>query len=1462
MHKQQLHLCYRQTPRRFSLDQTRQAGVTLLLATAMIFSFVGPALAKDIDLDTLPPFLLQGVPPNLVMTLDDSGSMEAGFLPSSLIRIWDKARTAEPDPHQSAAAVLTSPDVNRIYYNPTTIYLPGADKNGESLGHADFSAAKIYAHLEDCGNGTTDLGTDYIKAFGTDYTFYCTGELGQTDPPSAAYYHLYDPGNLYNTNPDSNVVCNAGGSLDPVCNLCGDDFSGPNEDTPDACFDRVLVGGSADLLIAECSSVPEGTSGIAAQDTFEQTQTYNISTSLSLVDRIENQPCVPRGDTSALNLAPGSNVSETNFANWYSYHRTRMLMVKTSLSHVMHRLPSDIRMAYQQLRQDDMWESNTGAFAELANTFGVYSDIKSDFYAWISRLQREGANTLLCTSHVRAAEFMASDLAQADDINAHRNAEKSFADNSCAVKCRNNFHLMFTDGGWEDYWGNDMLGQYGFKESWPCEGGEQGCWMKIDPNQDGASVHELPYNRYRIDTYDPNAVTSRIYADGNTGMLADIVFYYWRRDLRPDASNLVPPLLASWDDDSDADSLANFWNPTNDPATWQHVSFYAVGLGANGAVTPSDLSPYGTYSLNGSVKTLLDHGFPSPTGDMSTTPYTDEGDPGLIQPAGPFTSIGGMDLEAFYEWLAAYMEALKAETVLPQFSWNSGKIPEYAKIDDLYHAVLNGRGSYFNASNTDELISSLTAALHEVASAADATASNASVDTNVGWLGDGTLLFQTIVNTADWSGQLRVYRISTGSGEGFCNDQPRGEPCLTDWVPSEPTASNRNIFTPTNNGIAEFERDVFDSLSRDQQRGLLGCGDNSESGGLDICNDNADPTTEDAQNQILLAKDRIEYLRGGMQGDERFRPREFDGLWLGDIIGSNPATVGSPTGVFPEEDYITFRNTTSRPDMIYVGSNDGMLHAFLVPDSPEQNPNGREEFAYVPKSIYAHLSDLTEPDYASLTVAKRAFVDGPITIADAKFTDKQLVSGWKTVLVGSFGRGAQGIYALNITHPDRILANPENLSPWEFNDASGSDADGEFDGRDMGYSLGQPVVVRIDDDGDSSTEPTWVVLVSNGFNNSNEMGENSDACRDNDADTNCTISQTGNAVLYVLKLGGDDEGRILAKLDTERGFCQDPRVVGSTPPRGHDCEDAARGRTNALAPVRAMDVDGDLTADLAYAGDLFGNLWRFDLTNLSNSPVLIFSATGSDGYAQPITASVAAKRHPTGIGTMVLFGTGQYLNSADKTDFNPQTFYGIWDDFNLIFSADGDQSSSNPPSRDDLLAQEFVGSEVEVVDADGVLVSLGRVSTDYSIDWSDNLYRGWYIDLVPGEADPEGERVIVAPEVRNNRIIFASMIPEGCCLAGGSSWANALDANDGSRIGMSPFDYDLNGTFNSNDLLGNLPGSSIRNMTDGGTGIYSAPTRLGLGGGQMQSIVSDSEGDIVQLQESTGLIWRNWTQLR
>jgi type IV pilus assembly protein PilY1 len=177
---------------------------------------------------------------------------------------------------------------------------------------------------------------------------------------------------------------------------------------------------------------------------------------------------------------------------------------------------------------------------------------------------------------------------------------------------------------------------------------------------------------------------------------------------------------------------------------------------------------------------------------------------------------------------------------------------------------------------------------------------------------------------------------------------------------------------------------------------------------------------------------------------------------------------------------------------------------------------------------------------------------------------------------------------------------------------------------DLGYGFGRAFIVK--------SRLGYVVIMGNGYQSGN-----------------------GKAVLYVLDAL---TGALLGKIDTG---------VGSP------------AECNGLSVPVLIDPDFDGIADYAYAGDLLGNMWKFDLRGnsianwrvsynteadgTSGSPMPLFQAKNKDGHRQPITTKPDVIAHPDSSlgGYMVVFGTGRYLGNADFGDNSVQTVYGIWD---------------------------------------------------------------------------------------------------------------------------------------------------------------------------------------------------------
>ena len=484
---------------------------------------------------------------------------------------------------------------------------------------------------------------------------------------------------------------------------------------------------------------------------------------------------------------------------------------------------------------------------------------------------------------------------------------------------------------------------------------------------------------------------------------------------------------------------------------------------------------------------------------------------------------------------------------------------------------------------------------------------------------------------------------------------------------------------------------------------------------------------------------------------------------LGDIVNSQSQYIARPNGGFGDASYANFAadysatNTTgkgNRKAMIYVGANDGMLHGFDA-------TTGEELLAYVPSDVYRlrnsrwGLSKLTEADYGKTgsTNAHRYYVDATPTIGDI-CTDENVGScgngNWRTLLVGALGAGGQGIFALDVTDPTTFSeGNASTLVKWEFSD---------MDDPDMGYTIGRPYIVRLCTtrlpDG-SCDKWTWHVLINSGYNNT---------------ETDGYTSTTGDAALFVINA---KTGALVRKINVKQG---DTTATGP----------------NALAEIAPIDYDGDGIVDYVYAGDIKGNLWRFDFTDQSPAnwgitlgtaanpdPLYITWDEQSTRARQPITTAPDAVRHPNG-GVLLNFGTGSYLFKTDDLTTQVQTVYGIWDKLNATSVA-----STN---RLNLQQQQVITATVQATSTfafGGVTKTETtdyRTVTDNTIDWATK--DGWYFNL-----PDTGERISNNVEIRGGTILrVVSTVPSNdICAAGGYSWEYFVDVFNGGRLDWSAY---------------------------------------------------------------------------
>ncbi|MDH0747930.1 PilC/PilY family type IV pilus protein [Pseudomonas sp. GD03842] len=496
--------------------------------------------------------------------------------------------------------------------------------------------------------------------------------------------------------------------------------------------------------------------------------------------------------------------------------------------------------------------------------------------------------------------------------------------------------------------------------------------------------------------------------------------------------------------------------------------------------------------------------------------------------------------------------------------------------------------------------------------------------------------------------------------------------------------------------------------------------------------------------QTTLTADQVAFIRGvrSLEGTT-FRRRLSP---LGDIVDAQPVLVDSATFITSVADslsgankYAEFKTSAAaRTPLVYVGANDGMFHAFDA-------GTGVEKFAFVPTAVIPSLATLSSKTYNTDSSLHRFYVDGTAAVSDVYFSSDNL---WHTVLIGTLGAGGKELFALDVTNPNSIKLL------WEFTSQTDTD---------LGYTFSTPYISKL-----HSGE--WGVIVGSGYNGNN-----------------------GNATLFVINA---ETGATIAKLKTPDS---NPKV------------------DNGLSTPVILDSNADGIADYVYAGDLLGNLWRFDLigpgsltatatasnykVSFGGKPLFTATAPTSGAAAQSITISPLVIPHPTGTGTLVIFGTGRYFASADKSSTDLQSLYGIWDPLTAAQTATtpAGTTTSTSLSRTNLQSQTLstVGGSI------GTSTGL-RTVTRNPVDWTSKY--GWYLDLTTG-TPLTGERVVDALDIQGSVLAVATRTPiTGVCEAGVQGKRLALDPNTGGGTAFPVFDFSRNGVVGSED---NLNGTTI-----------------------------------------------------
>ncbi len=635
----------------------------------------------------------------------------------------------------------------------------------------------------------------------------------------------------------------------------------------------------------------------------------------------------------------------------------------------------------------------------------------------------------------------------------------------------------------------------------------------------------------------------------------------------------------------------------------------------------------------------------------------------------------------------------------------------------------------------------------------------------------GTFVINAQFNAADWSGDLIAtpYDPDTGALKK-CYDSDGNETCDPDlivgdcicWTASEMMPTVKSAWTVTPGG------------------------------------DGAGPA--------------VEYLDTTLSGDNYICKD------LGDIIRSTPVIVEAPRKYYSFDNYRYFKygNAASRSSMVYVGSNDGALHALDL-------ATGVEQWRFYPEAVHDTLNmAASDPTYDSCDLfnyCHRYTVDGSPVVADVYLGSAYVVTdangnitdpGWRTVLVNGLGNGGSAYFALDIT----TATNFDDVDPitylWQFEDT------------ELGFSTSTPGIERVSYDSTAITDfGGWAAFFGSGFDiGSNQLTKEAYAYgievytgdplwQSGGVDINRVKLEVANTLAYdgqtaefvagsvvtgstsgaTATIGtvldeGDTGSLILVSNSISGTFQDNETITGSG--GGVALVNGTLSSTsldNALSDSLVVDIDYDDYGDTLYFGDLYGRMFRLtDIGKDQEPQVSLLFDIGTASHDTPIRAGGAYAYSETDNEVWLYFGTGQYEEQVDKYTTEQQYFFGLKDN---------------------------LASPTETVGLDS-LVSLVSTEVTSSISGESATYRvivgsnpgnePWYVQLI-ADTNPS-ERVIARPMVVGGVVFFTTFRPDDdVCAGNGEAWLYALDYETGLPPDDPVFDINGDGEFNDDDQV-------------------------------------------------------------
>jgi type IV pilus assembly protein PilY1 len=628
------------------------------LSVWMLGAIYTPALAA-VTVDPQPLTVQASLPPNVVLMLDDSGSMASDFMPDKGSMPSDGASaTVNPDSYQNAAN-------NGTYFNPTVTYSAPPKAAPKADGTVDYYATPtggVGAAYKDGFLDTSAVDvTQYSKGsynYYTKFTITTTSTYAPTSTPTYSCPSGYSGPTNSGTTANPVWQCTKGQGKNKVTISA----TGPVD---------VLSCNSGDTLDAsnQCVTTTSSYKYFFTYVTGPAVGPYTASayTNGTVVKHYVGKT----GDCAALPvIAPAtcddSAATQQNVANWFSYYRTRMLMAKSGLMSAFSTIDPTFRIGFGSIDGgnansttlgSDWYQFTTSAGGNSYQTgiavvkpfgTGVATTQKARFWDWLVNEAPTGNTPLRMALDFVGQYYKTTQPWQSPDPND--------STKTVELACRQSYTILTTDGFW-----NDSFSGIGNADN-----------PTVKPTVTGPNGQSY--------TYTPAAP----YSDSSSNTLADVAMKYWITDLRPLLLNEVPP-------------------SAEDPAFWQHMSTFTLGLG----FTPTGIAPAGTT------------------------------------------------IDQIFKWA-------NGAAAIAGFSWPTPSSDSINNIADLAHAAVNGHGGFYSATSPDSFASGLKSALQR---AAERTGTGASLAANSTQLSSGSFAYQATYHTARWNGDLQAFAIDPTTGK-------------------------------------------------------------------------------------------------------------------------------------------------------------------------------------------------------------------------------------------------------------------------------------------------------------------------------------------------------------------------------------------------------------------------------------------------------------------------------------------------------------------------------------------------------------------------------------------------------------------------------------------------------------------------------------------------------------------------